>query len=401
MIDFNDYVLDKKCMIGTVVQPRMGFSDLSDMRAGLLATASCNANAVCTITLDSFTRTNNFKAASLAMENGSKLNGYPIVNHSSISTRELISEIEEKYSVPIQIRHGSPLPSKIFKRMIEVGANATEGGPISYCLPYSRVPLKDAIKDWNIACSFLAEGDSKSHIETFSGCMLGQLCDPAILIAFNIIEAIFLKNCGINSISFSYAQGTSSIQDRSSIRALKKLADIYLKNTSYHIVAYVFMGFFPKTIGGFCRITNEILSLSNIEEISRVIVKTPVESSRIPRVIENIAALEYCSAQLDDLNIYKAAFDDEEFDRVFNVANNIILKVLNSDKDLGNAILKSFDSGVLSLPYCLHQDNKHKSFIEIDERGYCKVSGKYNLTSNSGSLLKNLRSNINKYDKFI
>ncbi len=47
----------------------------------------------------------------------------------------------------------------------------------------------------------------------------------------------------------------------------------------------------------------------------------------------------------------------------------------------------------LSIPYCLHSDNKRTSHVTIDNRGYCLTSA--NNTINSSS---NLKKNIEKYD---
>ena len=44
----------------------------------------------------------------------------------------------------IQVRHGTAKPEKIFKRLVQCNLFVTEGGPVSYCLPYSRTPLEEA-----------------------------------------------------------------------------------------------------------------------------------------------------------------------------------------------------------------------------------------------------------------
>ncbi len=398
MLDFNQHVLKSSQQFGAIIQPRMGFSRVAQMREGLHATARSNANSICTITLDSFTRVNDLTGVQRALAENNQLNGYPIIYHNPNHTKKIISEIVREYSLPVQIRHGSPLPSKIFQRMVEVGVNATEGGPISYCLPYSRVPLKVAVQDWEKSCRILSTGVRKSHIETFSGCMLGQLCDPAVLIALNIIEGLFLTENGINSISFSYAQGTSKIQDKAALTVLKKLASKFFCKDSYHIVSYVFMGYFPKTIGGYCKVTNDMLNLINTEKLNRVIVKTPVEAHRIPNIEENIASIEFADYQLKSEFCKKPIeLDAEEYDRIYTLADKLISDTLSQDKNIGQAIIKSFSSGILSIPYCLHSDNKRTSHVTIDNRGYCLTSAN-NTINSSSNLISNLKKNIDKYD---
>ena len=56
------------------------------------------------------------------------------------------------------------------------GLDATEGGPVSYCLPYSRMPLDASVTALGARCELLAglrETGAVPHLETFGGCMLG------------------------------------------------------------------------------------------------------------------------------------------------------------------------------------------------------------------------------------
>lgn len=398
MIDFNTHVLEQFDARGPVLQPRMGFSDPARMQTGLEATAASRANTVCTITLDAFTRVNNLEAAQRAIDSASMLNGYPIVNHPPAQTRNMLEQIHERYRLPVQIRHGSPNPLHIFQRMVEIGLATTEGGPISYCLPYSRTPLRDAFGHWEKSCQVLAQGVEQSHIESFAGCMMGQMCDPVILVALNILEGLFLRSHGIKTLSFSYAQGTSPVQDRAAVTALQHLAAEYFAPGSYHFVGYVFMGFFPRTLGGFCRITGDALGMIRATGVQRVIIKTPVESRRIPRIEENIAALEYADYCLHTEGVLPdIPFDTQEFERVLGAAKRLIEGTLARDSNLSEAILSAFDSGFLSIPYCLHPDNKRGAgTVLTPENYYHGFEGER--VENAFSFLAALRQNIRTYD---
>lgn len=398
MIDFNRHVLERFASHGPVLQPRMGFSCPARMQAGLEATAASRANTVCTITLDAFTRVKDLDAAQRAIDGDAMLNGYPIVNHPAARTRAMLDEIHARYGLPVQIRHGSPDPLHIFQRMVEIGSAATEGGPLSYCLPYSRTPLRAAFGHWERACQVLAGGVEHSHIESFAGCMMGQMCDPAILVALNILEGLFLRAHGIETLSFSYAQGTSPVQDRAAVTALQQLAAEFFAPGSYHFVGYVFMGFFPRTLGGFCRITGDALGMIRATGVQRVIIKTPVESRRIPRVEENIAALEYADYCLRTEGVLPAIpFDGHEHVRIINAAKRLIEGTLARDRNLSEAILSAFDSGFLSIPYCLHPDNKRGAGTVVTEQNYYHgFEGER--VENAFSFLAALRHNIRTYD---
>ncbi|WP_295484812.1 methylaspartate mutase [uncultured Pseudomonas sp.] len=398
MIDFNAHVLEQFDQHGPVLQPRMGFSDPGLMQSGLEATAASRANTVCTITLDAFTRVNNLEAAQRAIDSASMLNGYPIVNHPPAKTRAMLDQISTRYHLPVQIRHGSPDPLHIFERMVEIGLAATEGGPISYCLPYSRTPLREAFGHWEKACRVLSAGGEHSHVESFAGCMMGQMCDPVILVALNILEGLFLRAHGIKTLSFSYAQGTSPVQDRAAVTALQQLASEYFAAGSYHVVGYVFMGFFPRTLGGFCRITGDALGMIRSTGVQRVIIKTPVESRRIPRIEENIAALEYASYCLHTEGVLpQVPFDAQEYARILDASRQLIEGTLARDTHLSEAILSAFDSGFLSIPYCLHPDNKRGAGTVLTADNYY-VSFVGDRVENAFSFLAALRQNIQHYD---
>ncbi|RON48342.1 methylaspartate mutase [Pseudomonas frederiksbergensis] len=398
MIDFNRHVLERYDALGPVLQPRMGFSCPARMQAGLEATAASRANTVCTITLDAFTRVKNLDAAQRAIDGDAMLNGYPIVNHPAAQTRAMLDQIDARYRLPVQIRHGSPDPLHIFQRMVEIGSATTEGGPLSYCLPYSRTPLRQAFGHWEKACQVLAGGVEHSHIESFAGCMMGQMCDPAILVALNILEGLFLRAHGIKTLSFSYAQGTSPVQDRAAVMALQQLAAEFFAPGSYHFVGYVFMGFFPRTLGGFCRITGDALGMIRATGVQRVIIKTPVESRRIPRIEENIAALEYADYCLrTDGVLPDIPFDGQEHARIINAAKRLIKGTLERDANLSEAILGAFDSGFLSIPYCLHPDNKRGAGTVVTAQNYYHgFEGER--VENAFSFLAALRHNIRTYD---
>ena len=92
-----------------VVQPRMGFGTVEQMRAGLDAVRNVDAATVGTITVDSYTRVNDHASALLALEKGADLNGFPLVAHGAAVTRELLAGIAGD-DFPVQVRHGSALP---------------------------------------------------------------------------------------------------------------------------------------------------------------------------------------------------------------------------------------------------------------------------------------------------
>lgn len=365
---FGDVVARAQADRRLVVQPRMGVSDPAMMRTGLLATKNAAATTVGTITLDSYTRMGDHGNARAALAAGVELNGFPIVAHDLAITRGVLDGVVGP-DFPVQIRHGSPCPEAIVEALIRAGLDATEGGPVSYCLPYSRVPLADSIPSWARACDLLAElreTDTEPHVECFGGCMMGQLCPPGLLLALSVLECLFFRQHGIRSVSLSYAQQTNPEQDTEAILALRRLAATWLPDVDWHIVVYTYMGVYPRTPQGATLLQEEAARLAVRTGAARLIVKTVAEGYRIPTFAENVAALETAAVAAAACTTLAGDVPDTG---IHAEATMLIEAVLALDDDLGVALAKAFKHGYLDVPYCLHPDNAGRARSRLDSAG--------------------------------
>ncbi|WP_043731854.1 methylaspartate mutase [Streptomyces zinciresistens] len=355
-----------------VVQPRMGFGPPRRMRRGLRATRDADATSVGTLTLDSYTRVGDLAAARRAVTEGTDLNGYPLLTHGPAATRRMLRGIGGP-GFPVQVRHGSAAPQDIVRGLLAAGLHATEGGPVSYCLPYSRTPLAEAVHHWTRACELLAEARGpgpEPHLESFGGCMMGQLCPPGLLVALSLLEGMFFVRHGLRSISLSYAQQTDPVQDEEAVRALRALAAELLPGVDWHIVVYTYMGVYPRTPSGARALQDRAVALAVRAGARRLIVKTTVEARRIPTVAENVAALETSARTARALpRPDRAAADDGRDTQVYAEARALVEAVLCLGPDIGRGLLTAFGRGWLDVPYCLHPDNAGRSAGFIDERG--------------------------------
>ncbi|WPO70829.1 MULTISPECIES: methylaspartate mutase [unclassified Streptomyces] len=383
-----------------VVQPRMGFPDVAGMLTGLRAVTEADATTVGTVTLDSYTRVGDHASARKALDEGSDLNGFPIVAHGADVTRDMIARVGGGADFAIQVRHGSPLPLGIVRALLDAGLDATEGGPVSYCLPYSRTPLAEAVTAWADSCELLAEQVDGAHLESFGGCMLGQLCPPGLLVAISVLEGMFFKQHGLRSVSLSYAQGTSFAQDVDAIGAMRRLAGELLGDLQWHVVLYTYMGVFPRTPAGALSLLRDSAVLAAVTGTERMIVKTPAEAHRIPTVADNIQALQEAARAaesaarlpLDALGV--AAADPAGDNPVYTEARALIDAVLNLDADIGTALLKAFAKGYLDVPYCLHTDNaqRSRSYIAGDGTLQWQSVGSMPLTTTAPAGARQLRA---------
>lgn len=350
-----------------VVQPRMGFADPERMGRGLLATRAARAATVGTVTIDSYTRVGDHEAAREALAAGADLNGYPLVDHDPATTTTLLDAVPTR-DFPVQIRHGSADPRRIVETLLAYGLHATEGGPVSYCLPYSRMSLSAAVDNWRRCCETLAAARSPEldpHLETFGGCMMGQLCPPALLVALSVLEGMFFWRHGVRCISFSYAQQTHAGQDEEAVAALHALIREYVPHARTHVVIYGYMGVYPRTPGGALELLAESARLAARTGASRLIVKTTAEAHRVPTVAENVTALEHAAAAAQGVSRI-GHFGDTG---IHAQAKALVDNVLSLDGDLGRALVAAFARGQLDVPFCLHPDNAGRARGRLDANG--------------------------------
>ncbi|WP_051840425.1 FAD/NAD(P)-binding protein [Streptomyces sp. NRRL F-5126] len=413
--DFESHVEQAAALGRLVVQPRMGMSDPGAMADGLRAVSRARATTVGTLTIDSYTRVEDIDGARRALEQGKPLNGFPIVNHGPVVTGQVAAATGGH--VPVQVRHGSARPGHIFETMVQAGLSASEGGPISYCLPYSRLPLSESVPAWADACDQFVEtaiaAGMRPHLETFGGCMLGQMCPPALLIAISVLEAAFFGRHGLESVSLSYAQQTHAVQDVEALAALARLAREFLPGSvARHIVLYTYMGVFPQTEPGARLLLDSSARIAVRGGAHRLIVKTVAEAHRIPTVAENVAALERADREA------RAAYDEKcplpwacEVDHqdVYTEARALIETVLGLSDDIGLGMRRAFQRGLLDVPFCLHRDNagQAQGAVSGDGRlvwaktGAMPLPGKRgsNRSVTSAGLLSMLRHTADTHDR--
>jgi methylaspartate mutase epsilon subunit len=368
---FGSFVRRAQARGQLVVQPRMGFSDPSAMRAGLMATRHAAATTVGTITLDSYTRTNQHAAARAGLADGTPLNGYPITTFAADTTRRLLDGVQDA-DFPIQVRHGSAAPQRIFAALAQAGLAASEGGPVSYCLPYGSIPLRESVRNWEESCALISDLRTvgiEPHLESFGGCMMGQLCPPSLLVALSVLEALFFRQHGVHSVSLSYAQQTHPGQDEEAVAALRRLAGELLGSTGWHVVVYEYMGVYPKTPAGSMLLGEAAARLAIRTGAARLVVKTVAEAVRLPTINENVAALERASAAADDERRQQAPRTPVD-SQTYAEAKALVTATLQLSRDVGQALVQAFAQGLLDVPFCLHADNAGRA------RSYVAPSGR-------------------------
>ncbi|MFE5944363.1 FAD/NAD(P)-binding protein [Streptomyces sp. NPDC056480] len=364
--DLGAFVQESAAAGELVVQPRMGMVAPEVMAGGVAAVAALTERTVATLTIDSYTRVGDHAAATAALRSGRPLNGFPLVSHGPKTTARVAAAAGR--GTPVQVRHGSADPLAIFRTMAAAGLAASEGGPVSYCLPYGRTPLAESVAAWRDSVQFLTEESRahgrRAHLESFGGCLLGQLCPPSLLVAVSLLECLFFAANGATSVSLSYAQQTHPAQDTGALAALRLLADEFLPpSVDRHIVLYTYMGVYPRTVPGARLLLRRSAELAVRGGAQRLIVKTETEAHRIPTVEENLTALRIAadaarSAPRRATHQGARSAAEAEAEETLVEARALVTAVLGLSDDLGVALLKAFDRGLLDVPFCLHPDNR-------------------------------------------
>lgn len=414
-VDFHSFVMAASRRGRMVVQPRMGVPDLADMGARLLALAALPFPTIGTLTVDSYTRVGDLAAARRALLSGEPLNGFPLVTHPPEMVRAMLAPIVDK--IPVQVRHGSADPTAILRAARTCGITASEGGPVSYCLPYSRLSLGEATRKWAAALQEFSQSGTgtgpRPHLETFGGCMLGQLCPPSLLVALSILESLFIEQNGLRSISLSYAEQGHSGQDIAAIRALNILADEHLSpSTDWHTVHYTFMGVFPRTRRGAVALMAHSARTSRLGRAHRLLVKSAVEAHRLPTLSENLGALALAAQggpwQWDEQNDHTEEQIEYETAEVLLEARALVDAVRSLNENVGTALCEAFRRGLLDVPYCLHPDNAGvaKSILDSSGRSVWANPGAVPvprpgraITVSAGELLSMLNRTAAEYDR--
>ncbi|MFC3737871.1 methylaspartate mutase [Paractinoplanes deccanensis] len=352
----------------------MGMGDPAAMAAAVRAVAALPARTAATITLDSYTRVGDHRGARRALAAGERLNGFPLVAHGPAVTARVADPAGP--GVPVQVRHGSARPGRIFATMATAGLCDTEGGPVSYCLPYGRIPLAESVACWaeateELAAACAAQG-LRAHLETFGGCLLGQLSPPSLLVAMSVLEALFFARHGITSVSLSYAQQTDAVQDVEALAALRHLAgELLPAGLDWHVVLYTYMGVYPRTAPGAWRLLGDSAEIAVSGGAERLIVKTVAEAHRIATVGENLAALVHASRTAERAYRHCALprIGQVDYAQVLDEARALIEAVLGLADDVGRGLLRAFAGGLLDVPFCLHRDNRGLTRGTIDAGG--------------------------------
>lgn len=364
-----------------LIQPRSGVAAVKPQIELFKAFKSAGAD-VLSYQVDSLTRNNNYAGAEQAIKDSratgiSTLNGFPVVNHGVPALRRIITEVK----TPLQTRHSTRDPRLLAEISYAGGVTSFEGGAICYNIPYYRdYPLDESIKAWQYVDRLTGWYHERFGIvldREYFGTLTATLIPPCLAIVVNIIQAILAAKQGVKSVSLGYAEQGNRIQDVAAIRTLAKLANRSLTNLGYkdvvvNTVFHQYMAAFPETQKRSRELIYNSAITAALSGSTRVIVKTCVESLRIPTVADNADAINIVRTGVADaaalsLDEIKIAAECEMIEREVEAILESVIHCGRGSLALG--VVEGFRQGFLDVPFSPSIHNRGEVVTARDSEG--------------------------------
>jgi methylaspartate mutase epsilon subunit len=364
-----------------LIQPRSGVSLVCPQIKLFQAFKSAGAD-VLSYQVDSLTRNNNYAGAEQAIRESrasgvSSLNGFPVVNHGVPGLRRIITEVK----APIQTRHSTRDPRLLAEISYAGGVTSFEGGAICYNIPYYRdYPLDESINAWQYVDRLTGLYHERYGIvldREFFGTLTATLIPPCLAIVVDIIEAILAVKQGVKSVSLGYAEQGNRVQDVAAIRTLARMADRVLKNLGHKdvqisTVFHQYMAAFPKTSERSKELIYNSAVTAALSGATRVIVKTCVESLRIPTIADNTDAISLVKCAVADaaclpVDEFSIAEESAVIEREVDA---ILESIIHSGRgSLANGVVAGFRQGFLDVPFSPSVHNRGEVVTARDSEG--------------------------------
>lgn len=349
------------------IQPRGGRTTIEEQLKLWSALTESGAD-VLPLTIDSKTRLGQIADATQAYEKSlatkiETLNGFPLL---SVPV-ELAKEMVDQASLPVSLRHGTPLSFNLVNRALEVGVNEVEGGPLSYSLPYSRdTNLKKVIESWMQVETICAKQVQPVIRENF-GILTACLVHPIQTIITNVLECAFTHELAGGPPMASFGATGNRLQDLASIQAFKKTFSWYLDKRGLSqirplIAFHHWMGPFPTDERGAQKIIIDGTSIAHQVKADKVVTKTTAEAKGVPTIDSNSEAVRMVASFLREGNqnhryIEVSAEDiTEESEILFTEAKLQLSALLKESNVLPEIMLNSVTLGYVDPPFAPHRN---------------------------------------------
>lgn len=367
------------------IQPRGGFPRFDSQRRLSAMLSEAGADFI-PLTVDSYTRHNQYETAAELLERSEDeekdyLNGYPLLCHGHLLTRDLYSDIDK----PISLRHGTPDARLLVEAAIASGITDIEGGGICYCLPYSEsFPLDRALLYWQYVdriCALYSTPSRPLHRESF-GPLTATMVPPCMTVAIQIIEALLAAEQGVKNFTVSYGQTGSLLQDIATAQVLRQMTREILDKFEFddvqlYLAYHQWMGQFPTERPlAEALITCSALIARQIDA-DKIVVKTVDEALGVPSSEVNAEASKVVRYVFDVFKI-EDTMHSPSIENEIELIRMEVTEILNCIFDLPGAtfwqsVFRAFQLGVIDIPFAPHCDNANRLITLRDDGGSIRI----------------------------
>ena len=396
------------------IQPRGGFPRFESQLRLTTMLDEAGADFI-PLTIDSYTRHNQYDTAAELLirtedEEKDYLNGYPLLCHGHLVTRELYTNV----SKPISLRHGTPDARLLVEAAIGSGITDIEGGGICYCIPYSEsFPLDRALLYWQYVdrvCAWYSTPDRPIHRESF-GPLTATMVPPCMVIVVQVIEALLAAEQGIENITVSFGQTGSLVQDLATANVLRSLTVSMLDQHGFgdvhvYLAYHQWMGQFPTERP----LAEALISCSALiaQQINadKIIIKTVDEALGIPTSEVNAEATRTVRYVFDAFRIEETLRSDSvdsEADLIRREAESILAKIFElPGTSFWQSVYRAFQLGIIDIPFAPHCDNANRLVTLRDRAGSIRILDAGNVPIEQNELRREahfLRSRPNRHQR--
>ena len=364
-----------------LVQPRSGVSQVGE-QIKLFKTFKSVGADVLSYQIDSLTRNNNYARAEEAIQESrelgvSTINGFPLINHGVPALRRISSAV----NIPLQVRHSTRDPRLLAEISYAGGVTAFEGGAICYNIPYYKdYPLDQSLRRWQyvdrLTGSYYERWGIKLDREFF-GTLTATLIPPSLAIVTGLIEAILAVRQGVKSVSLGYAEQGHGVQDIAAIRVMRAMSQNMLsqmghKDVQVSTVFHQYMAAFPESAPRAEELIYNSAVTMGLSGATRVLIKTPAEAIKIPRLEDNVQAINLVKRGLADATHLLA--DESRVAQESAIIEREVEAMLESvfvcgRGQLAAGVVEGFRRGYLDIPFSPSLYNRGEVVTARDVEG--------------------------------
>lgn len=365
-----------------LVQPRSGVPLVGEQIRLFNAFREAGGARVLSYQVDSLTRNNNYAGAEEAIRDSrasgaATLNGFPVVNHGSKRLRRIIGEVK----VPLQTRHSTRDPRLLAEISYAGAVTSYEGGAVCYNIPYYKnYPLDESVRRWQYVDRLTGLYHERYGItldREFFGTLTATLIPPCLAIAVDIIEALLAVRQGVKSVSLGYAEQGHRPQDVAAVRMMRVLAEEYLgrlgyKDVQVSTVFHQYMAAFPPHPERAADLIYNSAVTAALSGATRLIVKTPAESYKIPTLEDNLHGLSLAHRGIAEAGAVEVCEERvaEECALIRREVEEIIESVIFcGGGDFAQGVVNGFAKGFLDIPFSPSVYNRGEIMTARDTEG--------------------------------